>query len=143
MQKRKLESKILIVALIIAFIGLVIFGALSAYDYSLVLGWASGTFAVLTSFALTVFLSGFLLKKERAKSTRRVLVFVKSIAYIVIHAIFFILVVVIDKHFSGVSFSDRNINVMYSPINVFTYIGGIGIIVVATLVAHTLHKKGE
>lgn len=53
----------------------------------------------------------------------------------------FIAIVAIDKSANEHSFLGGGISDMYSPINLFTYIGGVSLIMISTLVAQFLSRK--
>ena len=58
-----------------------------------------------------------------------------------IHAGIFIAVVVINTNASGKTLFGNNMEIMYSPINVFTYIGSISNILIGILVIQLFSRK--
>lgn len=58
-----------------------------------------------------------------------------------IHAGLLIAVIAINTQASGKSLFGNEMNVMLSPINIFTYMGSVSLILIATLVVQFLSRK--
>jgi len=51
--------------------------------------------------------------------------------------------IAIDKAASGYGLTDTSAaSVVFSPINIFSYLGGVSIIAVSTVIAHISFKRG-
>ena len=141
MQKNSYEYKVLKFAIISFFIGLIIFLALIPVDYSLSIGWAAGTLVSLLAYLLGILLINSFFKKQKTKSLGFWMGWLRVQVNFFIHAGLFISVVTINTYASGHTLFGNDMNIMYSPINVFTYMGSVSLILIGTLVVQFLSRK--
>lgn len=58
------------------------------------------------------------------------------------HIVIIISIIAINKAVSGYSINEvSSASVMYNPINIFTYIGGVSIVAISTFIDHISIKK--
>ena len=141
MLKGKFELKVIKLVGILASIGLVIFLCLIPVDYSLSIGWAAGAFSTIVGYLIGILLINKFFKKKKSKTLGFWVGMARFYINLAIQGGLFIAVIAIDKSCNGHSFTGGHISDMYSPINIFTYIGGVSLILISTLVAQTLSRK--
>ncbi|MCK5867215.1 MAG: hypothetical protein KAG14_02335, partial [Mycoplasmataceae bacterium] len=141
MQKNSFEYKVLKFTIISFFIGLIIFLALIPVDYSLSIGWAIGTFVSSLAYLLGILLINGFFKSKKTKSLGFWVGWLRVQVNLFIHAGLFIAVVAINTYANGHTLFGNEMNIMYSPVNVFTYIGSASLILIGTLVVQFLSRK--
>jgi len=142
MQKNSIERRILYIALIITAIGTILFSALIAISYSYVVGWLVGTGSVLLTYLLSLLILKLLFKKKNFKHGMLV-TSLRIVSMYAIHIGIIIAIVAIDKSYHGYGLMDNTqTSVVYDPINIFSYLGGVSIIAISTLISH-FKKKGS
>lgn len=139
----KFEKEIILMALWIAIGGTVVTLCLIPLEWSLVIGWIAGCSAAIFTTYLNVFLSKWFLKKIKTKTMGFWIWMLIFQFKLMIHAALFIAIIAICKYYNDETFSSGGISTMYDPINIFTYLFGIGITVTSTLIVNLLHKKGS
>ncbi|MCC3161026.1 MAG: hypothetical protein K4H23_04900, partial [Mollicutes bacterium PWAP] len=142
---KKLFNKIIIVSIIFYAFGIIIGLFLIWYDWNLIVGFALGGVVSVLSFLLNHSLLRTLFKKQRDKKNAFWLTQIRFYLIITIHLIFIVCVVLLNKwiNLNKISLFEGGINVVSGPINIFTYIGGISIVVASSIVAQFIKRKGE
>ena len=143
MHKEKFEYKVLKVAAIVSAIVFIILLTLIPIDYSLSIGWLAGTTTVIVSYSIGILLINKFFKKKKSKSLGFFVGWARFYINLFITAGCFIAVMAIDKSVNGYSLFEGSIESLYKPINIFTYLGGISLIFISTLVAQFLSRKEE
>lgn len=141
MLKDKFEIKVLKTTAIIFIIGLIVFLCLIPIKYSLSLGWLCGAVFASATYLLGILLINKFFKKEKNKTLGFWVGMLRYYINLAIQAGLFIVIIVINKTANGHSFNGGGLSDMISPINLFTYIGGISLILISTLVAQFLSRK--
>ncbi len=140
MQRTILEVKILKISISILAVGIIVFGSLWNINSSWLLGWMVGAPASILSYVFGMLALSLLLKKG-SKRKGVWMTYVRLFTTLLLQAGLFIALVALNKHMHGIGFWDKGIKVLLDPINIFTYLGGVGIIAFSTFVAHFLIKK--
>ena len=143
MPKEKFEIKVFKVSLFIFLFGLIIFLALIPISYSLSIGWVAGCFSATLTYLVGILLINKFFRKKRTKTIGFWIGMMRFYISLALQAGLFISIIAIDRSVNGHSFTDGTISDMYSPINLFTYIGGVSLILISTLVAQFLSREGR
>lgn len=141
MLSEKFEIKVFKVASLLFLLGLIVFLALIPVNYSLSIGWTTGCFSVLVTYLVGILLINKFFRKKRTKSIGFWIGMLRFYVCLLLQAGLFISIIAIDRSVNGHSFTSGPISDMYSPINLFTYIGGVSLILISTLVAQFLSRK--
>ena len=141
MLKGKFEIRVFKVALILFLLGLIVFLSLIPLEYSFSIGWVAGSFSVVLTYLIGILLINKFFRKKRTKSIGFWIGMIRFYICLIIQAGLFISIIAIDRSVNGHSFISGPISDMYSPINLFTYIGGVSLILISTLVAQFLSRK--
>lgn len=138
------ESQIAKISLIIYLLVALILGGLAVVNYTLVIGWIVGGAVSLIGFNINIlFINSFFKKLKKDKARKGFGLGMQRVTFIgVYHSIMIILVILCNKAINGVPLLSGDRAAFFSPINVITYICGITIITISTLVAHALLYKG-
>lgn len=143
MQKKDFVYKVFKVSIILALIGLVFFLTLIPISYSLSIGWILGAFASLLSYLIAILLIKNFFKKKKNWTIGFWLGWLRFYISIVIHSGIFISVIAINSVANKHGFGQGGLDDMLNPINIFTYIGGISIIFICTIVVQSLSRKED
>lgn len=141
MRKDRFEKRVMKIAIIISIIMLVLFLALIPVSYSLSIGWAAGAFSALLGYSIGIFLINKFFSKKKTKTIGFWIGWLRFYINLALQAGLFIAIIAIDKAANGHSILGGDIKDIYSPINIFTYMGGVGLILISTLVAQFLSRK--
>ena len=141
MQRNNIEYRVLKMSLIIALAGLIVFLALIPINYSLSIGWIAGASVVMLGYLIGVLLIKKFFKKGKSKSLGFWIGWLRFKLSFIFHGGIFISIIAINNVSNGHSFAKGGISDMISPINIFTYIGGVSIIFLSTLVIQFLSRK--
>ncbi len=140
MRKTIKKHKVLIIAMSILAVGIVVFGGLWNIDSSWLLGWMVGAPASIISYVFGMLALDLLLKKK-SKRKGVILTYVRLFTTLLLQVGLFIAIIALDKNAHGIGFWGKDIKALLGPINIFTYLGGVGVIALSTFVAHFLKKK--
>ena len=124
-------------------IGLIPGLALAYWNYSLVVGFITGTFVSFLGFFLNVLLVNYIFKKEKTKGVSFWIGWGRSTLQLIYHALFFVIILTVNKLSNNADWLDKGIDLVLSPINLFTYIGGVSSILISALVVQLTLKKGK
>lgn len=141
MHKDDIDYKVLRLSLILALVGLAIFLVLIPVGYSLSIGWLAGSFSAIMGYSIGILLINKSFEKKKSKSLGFWVGWLRFYINLFFQGVLFIAVVFINKSVNGHTFTGGNTSDMISPINVFTYIGGVSLILISTLVAQFLSRK--
>jgi len=140
--KGNYTNKVLIISIIIFLIGAIVFGGLASINWTWIVGWTSGFILVLSTYLLSILLNYLLVQKVRKKWKAIFLTSLRIFIVFGLHILFFFGLIAIDMHESGTRIFKGGVNTLYSPINIFTYLGGLGVIALATIASLVWKKKG-
>ena len=141
MHKNKFEYKVLKISSMLALAGLAVFLPLIALNYSWSIGWLVGCTSSFIGYLIGILLINKFFKKEKSKSLGFWVGMARFYINLAFQGLLFIAVVAIDKSVSDHSFMGGSMADMDSPINLYTYLGGVSIIFIGTLVAQFLSRK--
>jgi len=134
-------TKVLITSFVVFLIGVIIFGALASIDWSWIVGWVSGFIAIISTYLFSILLNYLLVKKVRKKWKAIILASFRVFLVFALHVLFFFALIAVDMHESGTKIFQGNISTLKSPINIFTYLGGLGTITIGTIASLVWKKK--
>ena len=143
MIKDNYTNKVIITSIVIFIIGAITFGALASIDWTLIVGWALGFTSIMSTYLLSILLNYLLVKKVRIKWKAIFLSSLRVFTVFGIQASLFFALIAIDMHESGAEIFKGNTKMLYSPINIFTYLGGLGVIVIGTITSLLWKKRGQ
>lgn len=127
---------ILKVSLVFFAIVFLVFAIVSFLDYSLLIGFIVGSSISYLNFVLKVLINkNFLKSKKKAF----VSIFIYYIFFFALQTIFIILIIFINSYANNLKFFvERSLIVAFKPINIFTYIFGISLIMISTFIANSI-----
>ncbi|WKX02816.1 hypothetical protein [Candidatus Mycoplasma mahonii] len=139
-----MEKNILIISFAMLLLGMVIFGSLWTKDSSWILGWMVGAPASIIGYLVGMIVLTIILR-NKSKAKGMWLTLFRVIITFLFQAILFIGIILINKRAHGINlWSGRDLNIMFSPINLFTYLSGVGIIAISTFAASMpIFTKGK
>lgn len=142
MKNKNIGIRILYISLILMAIGTAIFSILIIVSYSLVVGWLVGTASVILTYLFSLFILKVLLRKKQFKYGM-FLTFARILVMFLFHIGIIIGVIAIDKAFHGYGLTGASaMSAVYEPINIFSYLGGVSIVSISTIIAHISFKRG-
>ena len=142
MKNKSTGTRILYTSLLMMAIGTIIFSILIIVSYSLLIGWLVGSISVILTYLFSLFIIKILLQKKEY-SYGMFLTFARIIVMYLFHIGIIIGVVAIDKAFHGYGLTEASqMSDVYSPINIFRYLGGVSIVSISTIIAHISFKRG-
>lgn len=142
MQKNNFEIKVFKIGISLFLFCLVIFLSLIPINYSLSIGWVVGAFTAFITYAIGILLINKFFKTKKSKTLGFWVGMMRFYICLLIQAGLLIAVIAINRISHGHTLiSGGHITEMYSPINIFTYIGGVSLILISTLVAQLLSRK--
>lgn len=137
------EKDILKLALWIAIGGTIATLSLVWLQWSLIIGWITGCATAFAGWSISSFLTKWFFKKIKTKTLGFWMWYLIFQIKIFFHAGVFLSIVAICKYYNGETLMTGGLWTMYEPINIFTYLCGIGITVVSTMIVNLLHRKGS
>lgn len=141
MLKDMIVKKTLLVALIITFgIGW-IFVILLFINWFLLVGWLLGCLVTIFAFTISVLLINLSLKKIKTKSLGFWVGWARTFLHLFIHAVFFILVLLINTSINNTAFQIKELNDLINPVNLFTYLAGLSVITISMIIVNFLWKR--
>lgn len=141
MLKDIIVKKTLQVALIITFAIAWIFVILLFMNWYWLVGWLVGCFVTILAFIISVFLVNLSLKKIKTKTLGFWIGWARTFSHLLIHALFFIVVLWINTSISNVPFKVNELIDLVNPVNLFTYLAGLSIITISILIANFLLRR--
>lgn len=138
-----IEKDIILMAIFIAIGGMISTLCFVSVQWSLITGWISGCAVALTGWFISNSLAKWFFKKIKTRTLgfwTWYLIFQIKLAF---HAGVFLSIIAICKYYNGETLTTGGLWTMYEPINIFTYLCGIGITVISTMIVNLLHKKGS
>lgn len=143
MQQDKIIKKIAWIMLGIFLFVAVVLAIVSFIDYSLVIGWVYGGVASIISWAIGILLIKLTTNKAKRYASGFWLGMGRWFLQMVFHIGMFFVLIIVDQVVHGHAPLAGEMSDLMSPINFYTYIAGLALSGVSTLVAHILKKKGE
>ncbi|NQZ65671.1 MAG: hypothetical protein HRT99_00450 [Mycoplasmatales bacterium] len=141
MQKKDVIYKIYKIAIIFSLIMLLLFLMLIPISYSLSIGWAFGVSASLISYSIGILLIKKFFKRKRSRILGFWMGWLRFYISMGVHAGIFIVVIALNSFMNSNSFASGGLSDMISPINIFTYIGGVSVIFISTIIAYFYLRK--
>ncbi|MCR8613336.1 MAG: hypothetical protein NC236_02535 [Mycoplasma sp.] len=137
MSKLPMERKMLNISLIISTIGIIIFSFMGFINWSFLSGWTVGIiFVFIMLFTNSIFFKK-IFNKKRTKLFAFLSSFVRSLTVALIFVGIIFAIIYIDGYTKNhVLFKTTTTSDLYGPINVFTFLGGIGVYGLSTFLAH-------
>ncbi len=122
MKQSIIKQKIWLIWWLILILITIFFSIYAFFDYSLILGWLIGvTFALFNIYANKLIIKNWLLKKKSTAFWRAI---IKANVFIIISLIILIGIIMINKLTLDLSWSENNLKTAFTPINIFTFLGG-------------------
>ena len=141
MQGDKTEIKVFKMSVLLFLIVGLIFLVFISVDYSLIIGWIVGSISILIGYIMGIFLMNIFFNKNKTKFMGFLIGLIKFYVNLFFQSLILILIILINNWVNGYNFMEGNLNDMLYPINIFTYIGGISLIFVSTLIVQITCKN--
>jgi len=140
--KHPIEKIVLFISLYItAFMAIIFLGFIPSSGMTLFYGWIFSCVMSLIGYLFGLWAIRRALKYKSGKVGFWLTILKSFITYI-LHAIAIIVLVWVDKHQSGLTlWNSHGIDSVSAPISIFTYLGGVAVIPISTVVANFFYKK--
>lgn len=136
------ENKMLLIAALLSIVGLIIFLSLIPVSKWLWAGWLFGVTSIFIGHGVSILLIKIFFKKKRSKLNGFFSGMGRTVLNYVIQVVMFFAVIAIDTSYNGVPFMNGGTAALVSgPIVIYTYLGGISVMAVASVTSLLIKKK--